>query len=286
MDTKARMRVRVLSDALGAEVDGIDCASLDDATFNELLDAFHDNIVLVIRDQSLEPRQQVAFSRRFGDLEHHVSPVYQMKDEPDVMILSNEVVDGKLVGNPDAGSDWHSDQSYTEQPCAYTILQSVRVPNAGGDTAWTNMVAAYEALSDVMKTRIAGLVGVHNFSRLKNKRMAPLERLSKDYYQKYSPPDAYHPLVRTHPFTKKKALYMSPRSTIGIKDMDDEEAQVLLDALFAHIDDPRFVYRHKWRAGDLVMWDNRSCNHIALGGVKEPEIRRIHRTTVMGEVPF
>ena len=285
MAMAAHRNLRPLSDALGAEVIGIDATILDDRAFAELLDAFHDHIVLVIRGQSLTPRQQVDFSRRFGELEHHVSPAYQMPDEPDVMVLSNEKVDGKLVGNPDAGSDWHSDQSYTDRPCAYTILQSVHIPQNGGDTAWTNMVAAYETLDDTMKARIAGLVGVHNFSRLKNPRMAPLERLSTDYYQKYSPPDAYHPLVRTHPFTKKKALYLSPRSTIGIKDMDDREAQPLLDELFAHIDDARFVYRHTWQPGDLVMWDNRACNHIALGGVKEPEIRRIHRTTVMGEIP-
>ena len=286
MTQHGSMNIRPLSDALGIEVSGLDAAALDDETFNELRDRFHENIVVVIRDQSLSPGEQVQFSRRFGEPEHHVSPLYQMKDEPDVMILSNEVVDGKLVGNPDAGSDWHSDQAYTDQPCAYTILQSVKIPKAGGDTAWTNMVAAYEALSDAMKARIDGLIGVHNFSRLKNPRMKPLERLNADYYQKYSPPDAFHPLVRTHPFTRRKALYLSARSTIGIKDMDDAQAQPLLDELFAHIDNPRFVYRHNWRQGDLVMWDNRTSNHIALGGVKLPDVRRMHRTTVVGEIPF
>jgi taurine dioxygenase len=202
------------------------------------------------------------------------------------MILSNEVVDGKLVGNPDAGSDWHSDLAYTDRPCAYTILQSVRLPKEGGDTAWTNLIKAYETLPERLKKRIEGLVGVHNFSRIKNKRMPKLERLSADYYAKYSPPDACHPLVRTHPFSGHKALYLSARSCIGIKDMDDAEAQPLLDELFAHIDNPAFVYRHKWRQGDLVMWDNRSGNHIFLGGVKAPEIRHMHRTTVMGEIPF
>ncbi len=280
------MNVQPLSTAMGVEVSGIDANSLDEAGFNRLRDVFHDNIVCVIRDQSLTPRQQVEFSRRFGELETHISPVYQMKDVPEVMILSNEVVDGKLVGNPDAGSDWHSDQSYTDRPCAYTILQSVRVPEEGGQTAWTNMVTAYETLDAETKQQISGLVGVHNFSRHKNPRMVPLARLSKDYYEKYSPPDAFHPLVRTHPFTGRKALYLSPRSTIGIKDMDDAIAQPLLDRLFAHIDNVELVYRHQWRAGDLVMWDNRTSNHIALGGVKEPEIRRIHRTTVAGEIPF
>ena len=280
------MTVRPLSEALGAEILNVDTSTLDDATFEKLRDVLHRSIVLVVRDQILTPRQQIAFSRRFGEIEPHISPAYQMKDEPDVMILSNEVVNGKLVGNPDAGSDWHSDQSYTERPCAYTILQSIRVPEQGGDTAWTNMASAYDALPDATKARLHGLIGVHNFSRLKNRRMPPLPRLSPEYYNKYSPPDAHHPLVRTHPFTGRKALYLSPRSTIGIKDMDDAHAQSLLDELFTHIDNPRFVYRHKWRRGDLVMWDNRSANHIALGGVREPQIRRMHRTTVQGEIPF
>ena len=278
--------IRPLSPVLGVEVVGADASRLDNATFERLRDAFHRSCVLVVRDQSLTPPQQVAFSRRFGELEHHISPLYQMKDEPDVMILSNEVVDGKLVGNPDAGSDWHSDQAYTDEPCAYTILQSVRVPKAGGDTAFTNMVTAYETLSDSMKARLDGLIGIHNFSRLKNPRMKPLDRLDTSYYEKYSPPDALHPLVRTHPHTGRKALYLSPRSTIGIRDMDDSQAQPLLDELFDHIDDPALVYTHKWREGDLLMWDNRSVNHIALGGVKLPDVRRIHRTTVVGERPF
>ncbi len=280
------MNVQPLSSALGIEITGIDAKSLNDADFNRLRNAFHENVVCVIREQSLSPQDQVFFSRRFGELETHISPVYQMKDVPEVMILSNEVVEGKLLGNPDAGSDWHSDQSYTDRPCAYTILQSVRVPVEGGQTAWTNMISAYETLDAETRQQIDGLVGVHNFSRHKNPRMVPLARLSKDYYEKYSPPDAYHPLVRTHPSTGRKALYLSPRSTIGIKDMEDDRAQPLLDRLFAHIDNPAFVYRHQWRQGDLVLWDNRTSNHIAMGGVKEPEIRRIHRTVVAGEIPF
>ena len=280
------MQVAPLSPALGAEITGTDAAAIDRQTFARLRDAVHDHVMVAIRGQKLSPAEQVDFSRRFGDLEHHVSPVYQMPEMPDVMILSNEMADGRLVGNPDAGSDWHSDQSYTDRPCAYTILQSVRVPRSGGDTGWTNMAAAYDALPEAIKTRIQGRFGIHNFSRFKNPRMKPLARLDADYYEQHSPPDAHHPLVRTHPHTGRNALYLSPRSTIGIKDMNDDQAQPLLDALFAHIDNDRFVYRHKWRDGDLVIWDNRSANHIAFGGVREPEIRRMHRTTVIGEIPF
>ena len=286
MSAADEIEIRPLSDVMGIEVTGANAANLDQATFNRLRDLFHRNIVMVFRNQSLSPRQQVEFSRRFGELEHHVSPRYQMKEEPDVMILSNEVVDGKLVGNPDAGSDWHSDQAYTDEPCAYTILQSVRLPQRGGDTAFTNMVKAYETLDSAMKRRLEGLVGIHNFSRLKNPRMKPLERLEEGYYEKYSPPDALHPLVRTHPHSGQKALYLSARSTIGVKDMDDALAQPLLDELFDHIDDEALVYTHKGREDDLLMWDNRTSNHVARGGVSLPDIRRIHRTVVAGEKPF
>lgn len=277
---------RPLSKAAGAEILGIDAGKLDDSVFEQILDCLHNNVVVIIRDQALTPAEQVAFTKRFGELEPHISPVYQMKEQPEIMVLSNEVVDGKLVGNPDAGSEWHSDQSYTERPCAYTILQSVHVPATGGDTAFTNMMMAYDTLSPQLKAKVARLVGVHNFSRLKNPRIKPLERLSTEYYEQYAPPDAHHPLVRTHPYTGRKALYLSPRSTIGVRDMPDAQAQPLLDQLFRHIDNPAFVYRHRWRQGDLMIWDNRIANHLATGGVSLPAIRRMHRTTVVGEVPY
>ena len=182
----------------------------------------------------------------------------------------------------------HSDSSYIDRPTAYTILQSVHVPKVGGDTEWTKMVHAYETLDDDMKARLQGLLGVHSFNRSRNPRLPQADRVlhSQEYYDQKSPVDALHPIVRTHPVTGRKALYISPRFTIGIKDMDDAVAQPLLDELFSHIANRDLVYRHKWRPGDLVMWDNRSTVHIACGGVKEPEIRRMHRTTVLGEIPF
>ena len=282
-----RMTARPLSDALGAEISGIDVASLDDAAFAGLRDIFHDSLVLVVKDQNLSPAAQTAFARRLGEIQYHISPEYLMKDQPEVMILSNETVDGKFIGLPDAGSDRHSDHSYVERPTGYTILHAVKVPRDGGDTEWTNMAMAYETLDDRMKSRLEGLVGIHSFNRLKNKRVSVGVRHGNDAdYYKRSPPDACHPIVRIHPDTGRKALYISPRFTIGIRDMGDAEAQPLLDTLFAHIDNRDFVYRHRWTVGDLLMWDNRSTIHLALGGVPAGQHRRMHRTTVLGEVPF
>ncbi|MBT5048448.1 MAG: TauD/TfdA family dioxygenase [Rhodospirillaceae bacterium] len=282
------MKITPLSDALGAEVTGINAADLDEDTFARLRDAYHENIVLVVRDQHLTPAEQTAFARRFGEIQYHINKEYLMPGQPEVLILSTEIKDGKNVGVPDAGSDWHSDHSYVDQPTGYTILQSVSVPKTGGDTEWTNMVTAYETLSDQMKARLDGLIGIHSFNRNKNHRMTRPTRHAdeKAYFDERSPPDAFHPIARTHPHTRRKALYISPRFTIGIKDMPDAEAQPLLDELFDHIADRDLIYHHKWREGDLVMWDNRSTIHLACHGVKPPEIRRMHRTTILGEIPF
>jgi taurine dioxygenase len=281
------MTVKPLSEALGAEISGINAAELDDARFEELRDVFHQNLVVVVKDQDLTPAQQTEFARRFGEIQYHISPEYLMKDQPEVMILSNEKQDGKFIGLPDGGSEWHSDHSYVDQPTGYTMLQAIKVPKDGGDTEWTNMVRAYEDLPDDMQSRLDGLVGIHSFNRMKNQRLSvPVRHMNDPDYYKRSPPDSFHPIVRTHPHTDKKALYISPRFTIGIKDMDDFEAQPLLDELFAHIQNRDFIYHHRWTVGDLLMWDNRATIHLALLGVPEGQARRMHRTTVLGEIPF
>jgi taurine dioxygenase len=282
------MQVSPLSENIGAEITGIDAAELDEKTFAGVRDALHQHKIVVVRDQSLNPVTQTDFSRRFGEIQYHINSKYKMPDQPEVLILSTEVVDGKNIGIPDAGSDWHSDHAYVDRPTAYTILQSVKVPKVGGDTEWTNMALAYEMLPIEMKTRIDGLTGIHSFNRTRNPRMNRPTRHENEveYFAKHSPPDAFHPIARTHPHTGQKALFVSPRFTIGIKDMDDAEAQPLLDELFDHIANRDFVYHHSWRAGDLVMWDNRQTLHLACGGVTPPEVRRMHRTTILGEVPF
>jgi len=278
------MNVTRLSDALGAEITGVDVAALDDAAFAGAMDAFHEHCILVFRDQDLAPAAQVAFSRRLGEIQYHVSPEVCLDSHPEVMVLSNEIRDGKYVGIPDAGSDWHSDHSYMAVPTKISMLHALRVAAEGGDTEWANMYTAYDTLPEATKARLEGLVGIHTFNRLRNPRVGMPERHGdgKEHYKR-SPPDAFHPLARVHPATGRTALYCSARFTIAIRDMDDAEAQPLLDELFEHQLRRDFVYHHTWRKGDLMMWDNRCTLHWACGGIKPPGIRHMHRTTIQGD---
>jgi taurine dioxygenase len=170
-----------------------------------------------------------------------------------------------------------------------TILYAVKNPKQGGDTEFANMHAAYEALPPEVKQRIAGLKGVHAVSKLKNKRVTVSARRpdGKDFYERQkSIPDQIWPLVRTHPVTGKKALYVSPRFTIGIVGLSDREADEILDTLFAHQLRDEFVYRHRWRDRDLVIWDNRCVIHRATGGYVYPDVRTMHRTVIAGDAPY
>ena len=278
------MTVTKLSDALGAEISGVDVATLDAAAFVGAMDAFHQNCIVVFRDQDLAPAAQVAFSRRLGEIQYHVSPEVCLDSHPEVMVLSNEIRDGKYVGIPDAGSDRHSDHSYMAVPTKISMLHALRVAAEGGDTEWANMYTAYDTLPEATKARLEGLVGIHTFNRLRNPRVGMPERHGdgKEHYKR-SPPDAFHPLARVHPATGRTALYCSARFTIAIRDMDDAEAQPLLDELFEHQLRRKFVYHHTWRKGDLMMWDNRCTLHWACGGIKPPGIRHMHRTTIQGD---
>ena len=284
--------VNSLSPNGAAEVVGLDCSKpLDAETFAALRRAFQDHPVLVIRDQHLTAAQQAAFSRQWGPLEPQDQKHYTCPEDEDVLILSNEMrPDGTAVGIVDAGDFWHSDSSHKPEPCRATILYAVKNPARGGDTEFCNMYQVYEALPAELKQKIAGLNAIHHVSKTRNKRVvvSPDRPGAEEYYNKRAKevPEAVQPLVRTHPETGRQALYISPRFTLAIEGMADEEAQPLLDQLFAFAKEKRFHYRHTWRDGDLVMWDNRCLNHRACGGYALPDIRRMHRTTIVGDKPF
>ena len=283
------MEVRRLGAAMGAEIVGADLNALDEAAFAAIKDAFLAHHVIAVRGQQLSPAGQLAFSRRFGALEDQLNAHYTVPGYPEVLVLSNDVKDGKPVGLIDGGDFWHSDSSHRDLPSLATILFAVKNPSQGGDTEFANMEAAYAALPETMKARIAGLKGMHAVSKLKNKRVtvSPRRPDGKDFYERQkSLPDQVWPLVRTHPATGRKALYLSPRFTIGIEGMAQDEADEILDALFAHQIKPDFVYRHTWRDGDLVVWDNRVVIHRATGGFTYPDVRTMHRTVVAGDRPF
>jgi taurine dioxygenase len=281
------LTVTAISSALGAEITGADLSQDNDASFAAIKRALLDHHMIVVRDQDVPPASHIAFSRRFGPVEAHDNTRYLKEGFPEILVLSNDLEDGEPIGVPDAGDAWHSDLSFKEIPALVTILFAVRLPNQGGDTDFANCHAAYDALDDAMKNRLEGLQGVHTVNKLRNPRVtiAGTRRDAEEFYRARDV-TVTHPLVRTHPETGRKSLYLSPRFTIAIKGMDDSEAQPLLDELIAHQLDMKFRYRHKWQSGDFVMWDNRSVNHQACGGYDYPDIRTIHRTTVLGDAPY
>ncbi|MDA0652204.1 MAG: TauD/TfdA family dioxygenase [Proteobacteria bacterium] len=283
------MRIDRLSDALGAEISGIDVARLDEPGFAAVREAFHENQVVVFRDQDLSVEDHIAFSRRFGDLEIHISTDSLLKDHQEILLVSNKKENGKYIGVENAGDEWHSDLSYMPKPSLGSLLYALEISEVGGDTEWSNMYTAYETLPEATKRRIEGLTARHSFNRFRNKRVTiPEQRKegAKERYEKISPPDVIHPVVRTHETTGRKALYVSPRFTIGIEDLPEDEGQALLDELIEHSVQRDFVYHHKWRLGDLLLWDNRCTLHLACRGIPEGQIRHMHRTTVSGGVPF
>ena len=283
------MEVRQLGASMGAELSGIDLARLDDEAFKKIHDAFHAHQVLVMGNQNLTPASQIAFSLRFGALEDQLNAHYTVQNHPEVLILSNDMKDGKPIGLIDGGDFWHSDSSHRGKPSLATMLYAVKNPSQGGDTEFANMYAAYESLPDDMKRRVARLKGIHAVSKLKNKRVTVSARRpdGKDFYERQkSLPDQIWPLVRTHPVTSRKSLYVSPRFTIGIEGLAEKEADEILDFLFAHQIRPEFIYRHKWRDHDLVIWDNRCVIHHATGGYSYPDVRTMHRTVIAGDRPY
>ena len=286
------MKINRLSPDFGAEIEGVDAAhGLGGATLAAIKDAFISHRVVVIRDQTLAPQDQAAFSRQFGTLEVQGNELHHLADCPDVLVLSNERDDdGKPVGVVDAGDFWHSDLPHRPTPTMATVLYALKLPAVGGDTEFADMYAAYDHLPSDLKTRIAGLKGINCSNKLINPRVtiSPDRPGAAEYYAESAArnPPVAQPIARTHPVTGKKALFISPRFTIGIEGMDDDEAQPLLDDLFERQLQPEFIYHHKWRLHDLVMWDNRCVLHWACGGYKYPNTRRMHRTTIKSDVPF
>jgi taurine dioxygenase len=283
------MQVKELSHPLAAEVLGVDLSAPGSYDFDRLHAAWLDHPVLVIRDQThITPDDHIAFSRRFGDLEIHLSKSHLHPQHEEILLVSTKQENGRYIGAVSAGDYWHSDLSCQALPTSASLLHALEMPDVGGDTEWADMYAAYEMLPQATKDRIAGLKGIHTFNRMRNPRVVVPEvrkAIAQMHYADRAPPDAIHPVVRTHPETGRKALYVSERFTIGIEGMDEAEAQPLLDELIAHQKQRDFVYHHKWTVGDVVIWDNRCTIHYACRGFAPGAIRHLHRTSVIGDVP-
>lgn len=280
--------IRRLSAACGAEVAGIDVRrSLQDTAAEEIQRALGDFGVLLFRDCDITAEQHIAFSRQFGPLEAHVIGDFALPGHPEVFVVSNVLEGDKPKGAVYAGQYWHSDLSYMRKPSLGSLLLCREMPEVGGDTMFASMYAAYETLSEPLRNFIGGMRAVHDYSHAYDTYFARLkERAPLTPEQKAKTPPVEHPMVRTHPVTGRKALYVNPGFTTGIAGMPEEESRPILEFLFRHATRPEFIYRHKWRVRDLIFWDNRCTMHYALADYDFSVRRHMHRTTIGGDEPY
>jgi len=296
------VRVTPLGRHLGAEISGVDLSRpLADDAFAQVAKAFFEHQVVVFRGQKLAPGQQVAFTRRFGELEHHVRRESCLAGFPEILVVSNVLDErGRAIGAQDAGRFWHSDLSYKREPSLLSALYALEVPvkegRVLGDTGFASASAAYVALPEETKRRLKGLRNVHSYRyyREKNARAQREEAAAgRRVVQEHAPtdeqlrsvPDVEMPVVRTHPVTGRKALFVNEAHTSHIVGLPQEESARLLGELYRQIVRPEFIYTHRWQAGDLLMWDNCAVQHKATFDYALPLRRLMHRTTVRGAAP-
>jgi taurine dioxygenase len=272
--------------ALGAEVIGVDLGlPLDDASFARIRRAWAEHLVLVFRDQRITPEAHVAFSRRLGPLQEHVLSQFLLEGHPGILIVSNELRDGKPIGLGDAGRYWHSDLAYKAVPSLGSALHAQTIPDGVGDTIFANMYAAYETLPPEVKRAVEGRQAANSYLKKYDElRSAGPWRPQLTAEQRAQVPETLHPVVRRHPDTGRKALFVSEGFTTRIEGVDAEESERLLAILFHNSVRPANTYRHRWRPHDLVLWDNRATMHLAVPCPLDRP-RTLYRTTIEGEVP-
>lgn len=282
--TGSAMEVVPIGDALGAEIRGVDLAHADAATVGEIHDAWLEHIVLLFRDQTLSDQQLADFSRNFGELDF--APPMETdggaKGHPEILVISNVKEEGKAIGTlGDGEAVWHSDMNYMEEPPTGSLLYSHEIPPTGGDTGFSNMYRALDTLPEELRRRIEGLSIKHDSST----NSGGFLRTGADAVTDVrSCPGAIHPIVRTHPETGRKALFVGRRRHAYIMGLPLEESEALLDAIWAHASKPEFSWHHQWRVGDVLMWDNRCAMHRR--DAFDPSARRVmHRTQIKGSKP-
>jgi taurine dioxygenase len=283
------MTITPASVPLGAEVRGVDLSMpLADTQFHWLREALNTYSVLSIRGQDLTPVQQVEFVARFGRLQpYDPSGRFRVREAPDLIIISNILENGVPIGSVDAGNSWHTDMPYAPCPPAYAALYGVEIPadDGGlplGNTMMASSTYAYATLPEEIKTRLSGMKALHRRDKLK---LSPT-RLKYGTQFDSDELSFVHPVIRTHPVTGKKCLYVNQTYTVKILDVSSAESDEMLNYLWNHATKPEVCYVHRWQAGDLLMWDDCAIQHYALPDYKLPQRRRIHRATVDGTQPY
>ena len=286
--TQTRLQVRPLNPALGAAVRGVDMTKpLDRDTYRELHDAWMQYLVIVLPDQHVSDEQHVEFTRNFGEPEIFHQKIIKSKSVREIFRVSNVDDEGNLmpVDHPTVrqlslAQSWHTDSSYRNIPCNFALLHGVEVSRSGGETEFTNMYLVYEALPDNLKRQVEGRKARHNFEHMHT--LQPLKPMTPE--ERAAVPPVWQPMVRIHPVTRRKSLYISPIYNDEVEGMSPEAGKKFIAELAEFAGQPQFVYRHRWEPDDVLMWDNRCTMHQVTAF--DPRERRVmHRTTVVGDAP-
>jgi len=276
--TRSRIEVRPSGGALGAEIVGVDLSKpMDDETFEAVHAAWLQNLVICFRNQEIDSKAQIAYGSRFGELSRIHTPEFA-GDDPAIMYISNQQKDGKFIHALPVGEmQFHIDQVYTERPAKATILYSMKIPQTGGDTLFANLYRAYDLLPDDIKKKIAGKKVLHVYD-YDNASVSATRNVAPDA------PRYAHPIVRIHPETRRKALYVNRLMTYHIEGLDEKESAEILEVCYQTLERADNIYAHKWKLGDVLMWDNR-CTAHARTDFEATEPRLMRRLTVLGEKP-
>lgn len=276
---KSHFEIEPIGPTIGAKIRGLDLSkTIDKETLVQLEDALVKHKIIYLRDQNINTAQQVTFGRRFGDLEVH--PFRPEGKIPEIMVLDNH------KDNPVLSTDvWHSDTTFRECPTKYSILRCLKIPETGGDTLWADMCAAYVGLSDAIKNMIDELFAVHDFKNFRALFSNSENDREKVFEMEKLYPNPTHPVVRTHPVTGRKAIYVNSQFTLGIVGMKDKESRALLELLYEQAQIPEYQFRLRWKPGTLAIWDNRSTQHYAANDYF-PKRRHMERVAVIGDKPF
>jgi taurine dioxygenase len=274
-----KIEIRRLGPQIGAEITGVDVRTMDESTFDAIYRAWLDYNVIAVRDQELDMEEYLRYSRRFGPIEEHPAKSTRHPEYPEVLVL------GINKFNPDGtlnmaiyrrgAEGWHTDGAYNQRPFKATQLYAVAIPSRGGDTLFASTYAAYDALPESLRARLKDLRGAYVYGG-RRKAQALLDEADRDWKP------VFHPFVRKHPETGRNVLYFDPGKILYVEGLPESESDALIEELKSYMIQPDAEYRHKWRKGDIVIWDNRCSYHRAAGDYP-PEEERIHWRVSIGE---
>ena len=275
------LTITPISSALGAQIDGVDLTRpLSPQQRDAIEQALLEHQVIFFKDQSITPQQQARFAANFGDL--HIHPIYpNVPEQPEVLVLDTAVTDVR------DNAVWHTDVTFLPTPAMGAVLSAKQLPAFGGDTLWASGIAAFEGLSKPLQVLLDGLTATHDFTKsfpLERFGSTPEDFLRWDQTRKNNPPLS-HPVVRTHPVSGRKSLFVNEGFTTKIASLSEAESEAILKLLFAHSTRPEYTIRWRWQENDVAFWDNRVTQHYAVDDYR-PNRRVMHRATILGDAPF